>query len=139
MVLSNSNSIFWKKMPSLTDIDTFINSTIATDPNVAFAFLFGSWAAGRQRPGSDLDLAVYYTDPPKGLEILEVRNELSNRTGIEVDLVILNSASAFLRHQVLKTGKRLVLNDPLIYRRFRERTIYDYQEYRWLSDRRACA
>ena len=118
------------------DIDNFITSTIMPNQNVAFAFLFGSWITGRQRPGSDLDLAIYYRSPPAGFAVLETRNELSNRVGMEVDLVILNTASAFLRHQVMKTGTRLVLNDLRAYRRFREQTIYDYQEYRWLSSRR---
>lgn len=120
-------------MPTRSEIDAFVNNAIAPDPNVAFAFLFGSHAAGRQRRSSDLDLAIYFHSPPEGLAILDLRNEWSNRLGVEVDLVILNKASAFLRHQVMKTGEKLVVNDPLCYRRFRERTIADYQEYRWLS------
>lgn len=124
-------------MTTHANIDAFVNDTIAPDPNVAFAFLFGSYAADRQRRSSDLDLAIYFHSPPEGLAILDLRNDWSNRLGVEVDLVILNTASAFLRHQVMKTGKKLAVNDTLCYRRFRERTIADYQEYRWLSGRNA--
>lgn len=124
-------------MLKLADIDAFVNDTFVPNPNVAFAFLFGSYAANRQRRSSDLDLAVYFHTPPEGVDILDLRNDWSNRLGVEVDLVILNSASAFLRHQVMKTGKKLAVNDPICYRRFRERTIADYQEYRWLSERSA--
>jgi predicted nucleotidyltransferase len=119
------------------DMDSFTYTTLATDPNVIFAILFGSHATGKARQGSDLDLAIYFNNPPTGFAILELRNELSNRAGIEVDLVILNSASAFLRHQVMKTGKKLVMNDASAYVRFRERTIADYQESKWWADRRA--
>ena len=51
----------------------------------------------------------------------------------EIDLAVLNRASAFMRHQVFKTGVPLLIKDPLIYRRFREKTITDYQDFKYLS------
>ena len=54
-------------------------------------------------------------------------------TGKEVDLTVLNRASAFLRHQVMKYGFFLLIKDRSTYAHFREKTIYDYQEYKFLS------
>jgi len=98
-----------------------------------FAFLFGSVAKNRDRISSDLDLAVYFANPPQGLEILDMHHRLSELAGKEVDLVILNSASPFLRHHILKTGTKLFVKDLLVYRSFREKTITDYDEYKYVS------
>ena len=103
------------------------------DTNVLFALVFGSYASGKHRTSSDLDLAVFYQDPPGGLDVLYAINDLSNKTRREIDLVILNRASAFLRHQVMKTGIRLFISDKVAFREFRDRTIRDYQEYKYIS------
>lgn len=103
------------------------------DANVSFAFLFGSYSQGRQGKHSDLDIAIYFNSPPDGLNLLYLINTLSNVSGKEVDLVVLNNASAFLRHQVMKYGISLVIKDRVIYRQFREKTISDYDEYKFVS------
>lgn len=103
------------------------------DANTLFALVFGSMAGGRAKPDSDLDLAVYFRRPPEGLEVLRMVNDLSNLAGREIDLVILNRASAFLRHQVMKNGLRLVIRDRSAYIRFREKTMTDYDEYKYIS------
>ena len=60
-------------------------------------------------------------------------NTLSELTGTEIDLSVLNRASAFMRHQVFKTGVPFLIKDPVVYRRFREKTITDYQEFKYVS------
>jgi predicted nucleotidyltransferase len=103
------------------------------DANVDFGLLFGSQKTGRQKAGSDLDIAVFFKTPPEGMALLHYINTLSELTGVEIDLAVLNRASAFMRHQVFKTGVPLLIKDPLIYRRFREKTIADYQEFKYVS------
>lgn len=103
------------------------------DPNILFALVFGSRARGDEHPRSDLDLAVYFADPPDGLARLDLMSELSNLARVEVDLIMLNTASALLRHQVMKHPIRLFIRDWMAYRDFREKTIMDYDTYLWLS------
>ena len=107
------------------------------DPNVRFAMIFGSHARGVARAGSDLDLAVYFTHPPAGLDHLDLLSELSDLAGHEVDLVVLNRASALLRHQVLKSRIPLCLKDRLVYTAFREKAMADYDTYRYLAGGKA--
>jgi len=71
-------------------------------PNIMFALFLGSHAKACQRASSDLDIALFFKQPLPGLDLLYLINELSDYTKKEVDLVVLNSASAFLRHQVMK-------------------------------------
>lgn len=106
---------------------------MSDDQNVYFAFIFGSYVKGKQKKTSDLDIAIYFKNPPKGVDLLYLINTLSDLTGKEIDLVILNSASAFLRHQVMKYGSPLVVKDRNVYMRFREKTISDYDEYKFVS------
>ncbi|MBI4766854.1 MAG: nucleotidyltransferase domain-containing protein [Deltaproteobacteria bacterium] len=100
------------------------------DDNVIFALIFGSFSKGRPKGDSDLDMAIFFKTPLEGLDLLFYRSRLSELTGKEVDLTVLNRASAFLRHQVMKYGHALLIKDRSIYSRFREKTIYDYGVYK---------
>lgn len=110
-----------------------LKENLSTDQNVSFALIFGSYAGTKQERARDLDVAVYFMVPPQGMDLLDLINRLSDLTGKEVDLVVLNSASAFLRHQVMKQGVLLIMKDRNVYRRFREKTISDYDEYKYVS------
>lgn len=50
--------------------------------------LFGSYVRGEQRPGSDIDVLVTFEDPPGLLAFVELKQELSDRLGHSVDLVM---------------------------------------------------
>ena len=110
-----------------------LKEKLTQDLNIAFALVFGSRAKARQHPRSDLDIALFFKYPPRGLDLLDLIHELSEYTKTEVDLVVLNHASAFLRHQVMKHCIRLLIRDMVVYRKFRERTITDYDTYKFVS------
>jgi len=110
-----------------------LKEKLKRDPNVLFALVFGSRAKGLNKPLSDVDVAVFFKQPLSGLDLLELIHELSGFVGKEVDLVVLNNASAFLRHQVMKKCIRLFVRDQLIYREFREKTMTDYDTYKFVS------
>lgn len=115
------------------DVFERLKEKLIRDPNVLFALLFGSRATGRRKPLSDVDVGIYFREPLSGLVFLEFVHELSTFVGNEVDLVVLNYASAFLRHQVMKKNIRLFIRDPLVYREFREKTIMDYDTFKFVS------
>lgn len=106
---------------------------LKADPNVVFAALFGSGAKDRLRKKSDLDVGIFFKNPPEGLDLLDLINALSGAAGRDVDVVVLNGASAFLRHQVMKHRVLLTVKDETAYRRFREKTMTDYEEYKYIS------
>jgi len=106
---------------------------LSTDDNVLFAFLFGSHAGGKQKKRSDIDVAVYFNNPPGGLDLFSLINTLSDMCVADIDLIVLNSASPFLRHQVMKYGVALTIKDQHIYRQFRECVISGYDEYKFIS------
>lgn len=85
---------------------------------IACLWLFGSKAAGRERPGSDLDLAALFRERPEPRELLETRAEAEALIGRPVDVVDLDGASPILAWQVLKHGRLLVDRDPRRRHRF---------------------
>ncbi len=102
----------------------------AGEPDVAAAWLFGSFARGRARAASDVDVGVLLrTDPPRTLAGMPV--DLEDRLqrllqGRRVDLVVLNRASADLVHRVLRDGKLLADNDSSARIRFEVRKRSEY-------------
>jgi predicted nucleotidyltransferase len=84
-------------------------------PEVLEAYLFGSEAAGRAQPHSDVDVAVFVAevpDAPFGYEA-ELSADLIAALGENrVDLVLLNRAPPLLYHHVLSEGVRLLSRDP---------------------------
>ncbi len=60
--------------------------------------IFGSFARGENRPGSDIDILVEFKDTPSLLTLIRLENELSDIIGIKVDLV----TSGALRNSRIK-------------------------------------
>jgi predicted nucleotidyltransferase len=68
-------------------------------------YVFGSAATGRDRPGSDIDLAIMVRGSLSGMERVEMETALSNLLHRDVDLVVFGRATPLLQHQVLKYGR----------------------------------
>jgi hypothetical protein len=49
--------------------------------------IFGSFARGENKKGSDIDILVEFKKPPSLLALIRLENELSEILGIKVDLV----------------------------------------------------
>jgi predicted nucleotidyltransferase len=77
------------------------------EDNIRLAFLIGSFATGKSRPDSDVDVAVLFGRIPDHMKILDLRERLSEGLKRDIDLVILNEAGPIIRMQALKTGIRL--------------------------------
>ncbi|WP_051920631.1 type VII toxin-antitoxin system MntA family adenylyltransferase antitoxin [Thermodesulfobacterium hydrogeniphilum] len=114
---------------NLENIFRKIKDFLEKDPNIVFALVFGSAATGKLRKDSDIDVAIYVKNPVSEYELLSLMQKLSDLIKREVEIVVLNEVSPLLRHQVMKNRKELFIKDFLVYSKFRENTIDDYQEY----------
>jgi uncharacterized protein len=86
---------------ALQKIATFAGSNV----KIVAAYVFGSSATGRERRGSDVDIAIMIRGSMDGFARVELETDLSNLIGKDVDLVIFGTASPLLQHQVLKYGR----------------------------------
>lgn len=97
------------------------------EDNIRLAFLIGSFATGKSRPDSDVDVAVLFGRIPDHMKILDLRERLSEGLKRDIDLVILNEAGPIIRMQALKTGIRLRAEKGT-YEDFFVRTVNEYED-----------
>jgi predicted nucleotidyltransferase len=86
------------------------------DPRIASAILFGSAGTTRERPGSDIDVALVAVDDEAARLLerhaLRVGAECSLEAFRDVQIVVLESAPLPLAWQALSTGRYLFERDP---------------------------
>ena len=69
---------------------------------ISFLGIFGSWARGEQREGSDLDLLVDFDGPLPGWGEVDLELELTERLGVKVDLVPRQRLRPFIGRHILR-------------------------------------
>lgn len=111
-------------------------------PEVRLAYLFGSRATGRARPGSDYDVAVLVDDEA----LVAPRHSFGTQAEIagllvdalrtdDVDVVLLNRAPPLLRHRVLRDGILLHARSEEERVRFARAALRDYLDAKYYLDR----
>jgi predicted nucleotidyltransferase len=105
-------------------------------PSIRSAYLFGSTAQGADRQLSDVDIAIRLTDdilPEVSFDIrMQLMDDLENYFGRKVDIVVLNSASLKLIHQVLRTKQIIFGKDPveeMDYAIQKQKEYFDFKYY----------
>jgi predicted nucleotidyltransferase len=107
-------------------IEEQLAAELAAVPDVAFAYLYGSFIGSE--PFHDIDVGVYCSgpDPSQGLPVSVVlAQRLSERLKFPVDVRILNGAPVSFLHHVLR-GKLLVSHDDDLLGDITEDTIRRY-------------
>jgi uncharacterized protein len=91
---SRSGDCIIKLMKEQSTTESILRTLRAIKPELEAQFrvervaLFGSYARGGQRKGSDIDLLVSFKEPPSLLGFIELENALSTSLGVKVDLVM---------------------------------------------------
>ena len=80
-------------------------------PTVRLAYLFGSAAAGRLRPDSDVDVAVLLSAPAPPRFLDGLTDDLSLALHRPADLVDLSTAPPLLAHEVISRGRCVLFRD----------------------------
>lgn len=112
-------------------ITNSIRDYLASQTDIAAAYLFGSLAKGTFRPGSDIDIAVLFV--PGHLDKISRFNRrisleiaLTDLVHRSVHVVDLEEASPPLQYQVRKYGRLLVDKDKNYRVNFEVRSRRDY-------------
>jgi uncharacterized protein len=121
-------------------IDKQLMEVLSRFPKIVLAVLFGSVALGRERPDSDLDIAVAAKQELTTDEKIALVDALAESTGRPIDLIDLKMVSEPLLGQIVCHGRRILGSDTLfgelISRHLFEQA--DFMPYlnRLLKDRR---
>ena len=111
-----------------------VKHILGQSKGVVAIILFGSQARGQAKSGSDIDIAVLFEHNaiPDALEMIAVRQELSEQLHKEVDLVCLNTADPILKMQVYQYGKILFKDDEKAYHYYLIKLFNEYMELKEL-------
>ncbi len=67
--------------------------------------IFGSYARGEEKPKSDIDILVEFSERKSLLDIVGIEQELSDALGMKVDLLTEKSISPYLIGRIKKEMK----------------------------------
>ena len=94
------------------DLSAKIIDFVRQNTTIVAVYIFGSVATAKNRPGSDIDVAIMIRGQLTGMERVQLETSLSNILGKDVDLIVFGEATPLLQHQVLKDGYLIYERDP---------------------------
>jgi uncharacterized protein len=114
-----------------------ITTALEAVPEIVFAYLFGSRAAGNAHAASDVDVAVYVRDVVDPIEErLRLLGLLDRALHIDtIDLVVLNTAPLSLAGRILTTRKVLIDRDPPHRHLYESLTARQYADFHFREHR----
>ena len=113
------------------DLGASIRGALADVRHAAFAIVFGSTARRTSHPGSDLDVALGFTERhrPTAREIGAIVSRLEEATGQTVDFLDLDEAPPGLAYRVFRDGEEVWVRDrPALVAR-KARAILEYLDF----------
>jgi len=88
-----------------------IKNGLEQDSSILTAYLFGSQSKGKSNKYSDIDIAVLFDDESREEDYTDkqvsIANSLTQALNKEIDVIVLNKASLFLRYHILKEGVKI--------------------------------
>ncbi len=127
-------------------VDVHLHDTIRlyceTTPAISACYLFGSYASGKNRPGSDLDLAFLLRPDIGTRQMDQLRStvivELGRRTRLDIHPLIMNTAGELVLGQIFAKGVCLYQRSDNELKRFRRQKLPMIAEFGYyVADMRA--
>lgn len=116
------------------DIIKKCKSILIEYEDIIFAYIFGSYAQGKMRTDSDIDIAIYLEKKMDIETYLEIKMHLSEACKREVDLIVLNDITPLLKYQIYKNNILLFTRDKAIETRYKVKTLFEYSDMKSYLD-----
>lgn len=131
--LENIREFLRESDAGLMKIESNLKNYFSSQKEVLCVYLFGSQASGKENTYSDVDIAVLFepnlTQEKRTEKRLSLIDRLSSILNKDVDVVVLNEASSFLRFQIIKEGKRIYERVDRDEHSFEANTIVEYFDF----------
>ena len=112
-------------------------STYLNPIDIAFAFLYGSQAAGMAKAHSDIDIAVVFEDMELSEDtvfdrIMEISGSLSEKTGTDVEVIVVDAdfSRPMLFYNAVVFGIPLLKSNDFDYFKLRNEAIYHMEDFK---------
>ena len=99
-------------------------------PEVMVIILFGSYARGKAKPISDIDIAVIYRGAKRTLEA-----EITSCSSYILDVVPFSRLPLYIQFEVIKYGKILFMRDEEYFIEVKRGVLREYLEMSYLYER----
>jgi predicted nucleotidyltransferase len=114
---------------SQTALETELMGVLQKHPQIDLAILFGSHAAGRALPTSDLDLAVAANHQLGAREKMALIDDLALAAQCPVDLIDLTAVSGPILQQALTKGRLLLNRQPALLAKLTLKMWYNQADF----------
>jgi len=114
-----------------------LRRVLELEPDLSYAFVFGSAGRGTHRPDSDIDVAIELC-PGAARDVHAIGGliaRLESATGGAVDLVLVDEAPAPLAYRVFRDGQLLLERDHLALVARKARVILEYLDFKPVEER----
>lgn len=123
-----------KKLQQITKI---VQNALKDEREILFCYLFGSIARNDAIGESDVDFAVYLSVEHKAKFFdlrLKLIERLTHALHQQADVVVLNTASLFLKYVVIKEGKLVFARSQEARIDFELKALNEYFDYKPILD-----
>ena len=114
-------------MKTVDNIVACIKAVLAEYPDVLCCYLYGSAASGRERPDSDVDLAVACAQPMSAELKAQLFSDLAIALQRDVDLIDLLAVNGPVLRSALH-GECLFCRDSALKYKLLHRLVYDQED-----------
>lgn len=109
------------------DIIKNITQYLANIPDIVFAYIFGSFV--EKEKYEDIDIAIFLASGEiDSMDYLNLKRELTDIAGVEVDIAVLNEASPLLKREVIKNGVLIWERNKDSRVRFIVNSVFEYED-----------
>ena len=120
-------------LKKISTIKKRVASICEAEPAIAAAYVFGSYAQGKNEKSSDLDVALLLNDSKiADFSTLGFITVLEKQMGCKVDVVILNKADEILKFEVRRNGILIFERSGKYRKQFEIRSRKAYEDFLYL-------
>ncbi|MFW6001691.1 MAG: type VII toxin-antitoxin system MntA family adenylyltransferase antitoxin [Halanaerobium sp.] len=107
-----------------------LKKIFSTYNQIKAAYLFGSYAEGRENKKSDLDLGILLDENYNKMIKLDILSKLSENNFDDVDLVILNTASILLKYEIVKHNQLIYCREDFDFSSYFSKTVRFFLDFK---------
>lgn len=119
----------------MNDIIEKLKTIFSEFSDIKVAILYGSFARGREKQNSDIDIALAGEKKIKIPRLLEIQAKLSKNLNREIDLIDLNIATGTVFKEAMTKGKFILNNSPLLYSEILNRMLFEQADFEPIRNR----
>ena len=110
------------------NIKSTLNNFFQIRQDVRFVTVFGSYATGKAKQDSDIDIAICGNRKFSPDELVDMSTQLSMLLGLEVDLIDLSKSHGAILEEALMKGEKILQRSPADFEHLLKKMWYDKED-----------